>query len=88
MTTNTVILVFIAIILLLWWLPALLLTLKINQITGISPAFKKKIIIPMWTVPLVGNVVCCFLLAKTGKLEKLSQSEHLNAASTLLRARR
>ncbi len=87
MTENKIIFITLLIALSLWLLPALLLTLRVNRIKTISPSFKRKIIIPMWTVPLVGNLVCYFLFARTGMLNKLSKGEHIHAASTLFRGR-
>ena len=70
------ILIIILLVLTLWVIPAFLLTVKVRNTKGLSPSFKKQIILPMWFVPLVGNLVCYFIFAKTGKLNKLSADEH------------
>lgn len=43
-----------------WLIPALILTLKVRHMEGLEPDLKKQLIIPMWTVPLIGNLVGSF----------------------------
>ena len=66
----------IVLVLILWIIPAILLTIKVLNVKNISASFKKQLILPMWFVPLIGNLVCYFVFAKTGKLNKLSPEEH------------
>jgi len=66
----------IVLVLILWIIPAILLTIKVLNVKNISASFKKQLILPMWFVPLIGNLVCYFVFAKTGKLNKLSSEEH------------
>lgn len=66
----------IALLLILWVIPATVLTIKVLNVKNIDTQFKKQLILPMWFVPLIGNLVCYFVFAKTGKLNKLSPEEH------------
>jgi len=60
-----------------WLIPAVVLTLKVRRMENLEPALKKQLIIPMWTIPLIGNLVCYFMFANTGKLTPMSAKERL-----------
>ena len=60
-----------------WLIPALILTLRVRHMEDLEPALKKQLIIPMWTIPLIGNLVCYFMFANTGKLTPMSAKERL-----------
>ena len=62
----------IAVVLILWVIPAIILTIKVLNLKNINASFKKQLILPMCFFPLIGNLVCYFAFAKTGKLDRLS----------------
>ncbi len=64
------------IVIVFWLVPASILTIKIRQQESMSQALKSQLIKPLWLIPLIGNIVCYFFFAKTGKLNALSASEH------------
>jgi Gpi18-like mannosyltransferase len=66
----------IALVLILWVFPATLLTIKVLNVKNINNSLKRQLILPMWFVPLIGNLVCYFAFARTGKLNRLSPEEH------------
>lgn len=61
--------------LLLWLVPAFLLTIKVEKMKKISDDMKWRLIIPLWVVPLVGNLVCYMIFANTGKLPVMAEGE-------------
>lgn len=71
--------------LVLWLIPAIIFTAKVKSHPQLDKDYKKHLIIPLWTAPIIGNLVCVFVFAKTGKLNKLSHGEHVSAASTMSR---
>jgi hypothetical protein len=73
---DNYLIVMMVVLLGLWLVPAVMLTIKVRSIDGLDPEMKNQLIKPMWYVPLVGNVVCYFMFARLGKLNKLSDSEH------------
>ena len=77
MTGEKIVLVVIFAIVIVWLLPALALTRKVSSMEDLDPVLKRQLIIPMWTIPLAGNLVCYFMFAKTGKLNPLSRRERL-----------
>ncbi|BFM12838.1 hypothetical protein R50072_29910 [Simiduia litorea] len=64
------------IVLALWIIPASVLTFKVASNDVLPRSFKRQLIMPMWYVPLVGNLVCYVQFAKLGKLQSLSAAEH------------
>jgi len=77
MTGEKILLSVVFAIAIAWLLPALTLTRKVCRMEDLDPALKRQLIIPMWTIPLVGNLVCYFMFAKTGKLDPLSRRERM-----------
>jgi|TARA_B110000238_G_C16057186_1_gene408784 hypothetical protein len=77
MTAEKVILIVGVLTASLWLIPAAVLTLKVRHMDDLEPALKKQLIIPMWTIPLIGNLVCYFMFANTGKLTPMSAKERL-----------
>lgn len=59
-----------------WLIPAAILTVKVQRHEFIPPELKSQLIKPIWFAPIIGNIICYFFFAKTGKLNKLSKSEH------------
>jgi hypothetical protein len=69
----------IAFVLLLFWLfPAIYLTYNISTSKQIDDINKNLFLKKIWLVPIFGVLFCMIILAKTGKLNKLSKSEHRN----------
>lgn len=66
----------VALLVILWIIPAIFLTAKVLGLKKISPSFKRQLILPLWLLPLIGNLVCYFVFAKTGPLNRLSPEEH------------
>ena len=75
MTVEKVILIVGVLAAAFWLIPAVVLTLKVRHMADLDPALKKQLIIPMWTIPLIGNLVCYFMFANTGKLTPMSAKE-------------
>ena len=69
-----------------WIIPAIALTFKVKQHPQLDKDYKMHLIIPLWTAPLLGNLVCIFVFAKLGKLRKMTHSEHVSAASNMRRS--
>jgi len=65
----------VAAALILWLVPATLLTLKVCKIKSLSTAFKRQLILPLWLLPIVGNLVCYMVFAKVGTLTPLTNDE-------------
>ena len=73
---NYLIILGLVLVLILWLIPAFLLTLRIRKIENLNPSMKKQLIAPMWLVPAVGNIVCFMVISNIGELPKLSAAEH------------
>ena len=59
-----------------WLIPAILLTYKLSKNKSIDLKIKIVFLRKIWLVPVFGNVFCMLVLAKTGKITKLTDSEH------------
>lgn len=76
MEREHIYLVLATVLLMTWIFPAIVLTIKVSQIKGLSKNKKSQLIKPMWYVPLVGNLVCYMQFAEMGKLRPLNEGEH------------
>jgi hypothetical protein len=59
-----------------WLIPATVLTYKLSKNKNIDLKIKLVFLRKIWFVPIFGNVFCMLILAKTGKITKLTDSEH------------
>lgn len=62
-------------VMLLWLIPAFMLTIIVAKTKNISGDVKWRLIVPLWVVPLVGNLVCYMIFANTGKLPVMTEEE-------------
>ncbi len=76
MEGKVVLYISLAILVVFWLFPSLLLTLKISKTQDMPKDIKQELLKLCWQVPFLGNVVCCMKFAKIGRLRKLTAGEH------------
>lgn len=76
MMESNILLIAVIILCILWVVPAVVLTIKVRNVKGLDAGFKRQLIVPMWLIPFIGSLVCYFVFAKIGKLNRLSADEH------------
>ena len=59
-----------------WFVPALIFSVKVLRTDELESHLQKQLLIYLWVAPVIGAVICAVMFSKIGKLRKLSESEH------------